>query len=35
MCDKYLKYITKTNSLKKQSVFCTGWKACATKFFAT
>jgi len=30
-----MKYITKTNNLKMQSVFYTGRKACATKFFAS
>ena len=29
-----LKYNSKLNNPEKQSVFCTGWKACATKFFA-
>jgi hypothetical protein len=29
-----LKYKRIIKSSKKQSVFCTGWKACATKFFA-
>jgi hypothetical protein len=29
-----LKYKSKFNNLGKQSVFCTGWKACATRFFA-
>ena len=29
-----LKYNSKFNNPEKQSVFCTGWKACATKSFA-
>ena len=28
-----LKYNSKLNNPEKQSVFCTGWKACATKSF--
>jgi len=34
MHDNLLKYIIKWKSPKKQSVFCAGWKACATGFFA-
>ena len=32
--DNLLKYNSKFNNPEKQSVFCTGWKACATMFFA-
>jgi hypothetical protein len=32
--DNLLKYNSKFNNPEKQSFFCTGWKACATKFFA-
>jgi hypothetical protein len=32
--DNAMIYLIKLRSPKKQSVFCTGWKACATRFFA-
>jgi hypothetical protein len=32
--DNAMIYLIKLESPKKQSVFCTGWKACATRFFA-
>jgi hypothetical protein len=32
--DNAMIYLIKLKSPKKQSVFCTGWKACATRFFA-
>ena len=31
--DNLPKYNSKFNNSEKQRVFCTGWKACATKFF--
>jgi hypothetical protein len=32
--DNISKYKDKINNAKKPEVFCTGWKVCATKFFA-
>jgi hypothetical protein len=32
--DNAMIYLIKLKSPKKQSAFCTGWKACATRFFA-
>ena len=32
--DNLLKYNSKFNNSEKRSAFCTGWKACATKFLA-
>ena len=32
--DNAMIYLIKLKSPKKQSVFCTGWKACATRFLA-
>jgi len=34
MHDNLLKYLIKLKFPEKQSVFCAGWKACATAFFA-